>query len=311
MSSKLERLLNMVAALLDTPRPLTAEEIRSRVGGYPESQVSFRRAFERDKDDLRSMGVPIVVEPVPGVDPPVDGYRIHRESYAGPDLAMTPDELAALHLASTLVDVEGLDDEAFWKLGGKSTTTGPSDAVVNLRASPNLGPLLAAAGSDRWVTFTYRDEDRLVLPQRISFVRGHWYVGAYDAIRADSRLFRLDRITGPIAATTGPDLAGPPPPPDPVGRSWELGDDEPILARFRVDADRASWALHEVGTDALLRRHDDGAVELEVAVRNRDGFRSFVLSFLDHAEVLSPTELRQDVIDWLEAMVAPSTMTRP
>ena len=61
----------------------------------------------------------------------------------------------------------------------------------------------------------------------------------------------------------------------------------------------------------LLGEPVDGAVELEVAVRNRDGFRSFVLSFLDHAEVLSPTELRQDVIDWLEAMVAPSTMTRP
>ncbi|MEK9999630.1 MAG: hypothetical protein VW623_05935, partial [Acidimicrobiaceae bacterium] len=69
---KLERLLNLTAALLHAEIPLTAEELRDRVGGYPDTKATFRRAFERDKDDLRSMGMPLRVEPVPGVDPPVD-----------------------------------------------------------------------------------------------------------------------------------------------------------------------------------------------------------------------------------------------
>ena len=56
---KLERLLNLTAALLETGRPLTAEEIHRRVPDYPDAQPSFHRAFERDKDDLREMGVPI------------------------------------------------------------------------------------------------------------------------------------------------------------------------------------------------------------------------------------------------------------
>ena len=67
---KLERLMNLVAVLLDTMRPLSAEELRDQVPGYPESGTTFHRAFERDKEDLRELGVPLVVEPIPGIDPP-------------------------------------------------------------------------------------------------------------------------------------------------------------------------------------------------------------------------------------------------
>ena len=80
---KLERLLNLTAALLHAETPLTAEDLRTRVGGYPEAKVAFRRTFERDKDDLRSMGMPLRVETVPGVDPadrrlPARSGRIRR-----------------------------------------------------------------------------------------------------------------------------------------------------------------------------------------------------------------------------------------
>ena len=71
---KLERLLNLIAALLETPRALSAEEIHQRVPGYPDDTgPSYRRAFERDKDDLREMGISLRVENVPGNDPPVLG----------------------------------------------------------------------------------------------------------------------------------------------------------------------------------------------------------------------------------------------
>ncbi|MCH1434351.1 MAG: hypothetical protein L7U56_01665, partial [Acidimicrobiales bacterium] len=79
---KLERLLNLTAALLHAETPLTAEDLRTRVGGYPESKVAFRQAFERDKKDLRGMGMPLRVETVPGVDPPIEGYQLDRDEYA-------------------------------------------------------------------------------------------------------------------------------------------------------------------------------------------------------------------------------------
>src|SRR5258706_572554 len=75
--TKLERLLNLIAALIHTVVPMTADEIREEVEGYGgTNDASFHRAFERDKDELRAMGVPISVGFVPGTDPPLTGYRI-------------------------------------------------------------------------------------------------------------------------------------------------------------------------------------------------------------------------------------------
>src|SRR5207248_10765544 len=88
---------------------------------------------------------------------------------------------------------------------------------------------------------------------------------------------------------------------------WELGEsDERVEARLLVDADHAAWAAGEVGEGAVRERRADGSVVLALEVSNRDAFRSFVLGFLDHAEVLSPAELRLDLIDWLEKLVTRS-----
>ena len=117
--NKLERLLNLTAVLLHTTRPLTAEELRQKVEGYPPPGAAFHRAFERDKDDLRVLGIPLRVERVPATDPPIDGYRIAPDEYYLPDPGLEADELAALHLASLAVRVDGFGpQEALWKLGG-------------------------------------------------------------------------------------------------------------------------------------------------------------------------------------------------
>ena len=63
-ASRVERIVSLMNLLHDTRRPLSAQEIRARVPGYPAVDASFHRQFERDKDELRDMGVPLVVEPV-------------------------------------------------------------------------------------------------------------------------------------------------------------------------------------------------------------------------------------------------------
>ena len=67
-----------------------------------------------------------------------------------------------------------------------------------------------------------------------------------------------------------------------------MGEGEPVVARLLVDVDQAGWAVGFVGADAVEERRDDGSVVLAVSVTNRPAFRSFVLGFLDHAEVLGP-----------------------
>src|SRR4051794_24331304 len=142
-TDRLERLVNLVAALLEAARPLTRDELRERIPGYADDEGAFRRTFERDKESLRQMGIPLSTEPVdPTNAESVEGYRVRRELYELPDPGLRPDELAALHLALSTVQMEGIPGvEALWKLGGGSGADGEP-------SSPAGEPTVALPGSD-------------------------------------------------------------------------------------------------------------------------------------------------------------------
>jgi proteasome accessory factor B len=302
---RLERLINLVAALLHADRPLTAEELRARLPGYAEDKAAFRRAFERDKEALRDLGIPVVMEPVDEArDPGVMGYRIPKESYYLQDPGLAPDELAALHLAASAVRLEGASGvEALWKLGGEVAEEGPAPAVAALPGTAHLAPLFAAISARHPVTFGYRGRPRRVDPWRLSFRNGHWYLAGHDHDAGEERVYRLDRIESDVAAAGADATFDRPPPGDPLlPPPWELGSDEPLAARLLVNPGQAGWAASHVGPDAVEERRPDGSVVLAVRVTNRDAFRSFVLGFLDHAEVLGPAELRAELIEWLEGL---------
>ena len=315
---RLERLVNLVAALIDTPRPLSRAEIRARVEGYSDDDDAFRRNFERDKDLLRQMGFPVVTEsPDPG-HPEDVGYRIPREMYELPDPGLDESELAALRLAASAVQVEGEGGtdsvvRALRKLGGAVTDGGAGVAVVPekvtglaaLPAEETAATVFAAVGERRRVRFRYRGEDRLVDPWRLSFHRGHWYLSGLDHGRSEERQFRLDRVEGPLE-TTGPAGAfarpgttqtAPPPP-------WRMGDEPEQRAVLLVDSDQAAWARQALGAEEVREERPDGSVVFEVAVTSTGGFRSFVLGYLEHAEILGPPALRRDMISWLEQIRA-------
>jgi len=300
---RLERLINLVAALLDAERPLTADELRQRLPGYAESEVAFRRAFERDKDVLREMGVPLVLQPIDPSQPGREGYRIPKDEYYLRDPGLEPDELAALHLAASAVELEGARGvEALWKLGGWVAEEGPPPAMAALPGAAHLSAAFGAISRRQPVTFSYRGERRRVDPWRLAFRNGHWYLLGRDHDRDGERNFRLDRVDSEIV----PDEAAAPfdRPPDPGSQPapWQMGAEEPVRARLLVDGEHAGWAAGQVGSDAVESRRQDGSVVLGVTVTNRSAFRSFVLGFLDHAEVLDPPELREDLTAWLEAL---------
>ncbi len=295
--------MNLMAALLEAPRPLSAEELRQRIGGYPAEKASFRRAFERDKDDLREMGIPLSVETVPGVDPPVDGYRIHKEAYYLRDPGLEPDELAALHLAATTIRFDGVSEaQALRKLGGvvgDGDQAGPELAA--LPSDPRLPVLFAAVAERRRCRFRYGDTDREVEPHRLDFRRGRWYLTGFDLVRDADRNFRLDRIDGRVEAGEPGAFAKP----DRVRgdlQPWEMGEEQPTTARLLIDSDQAGWALHHLGDRYVVEQHPDGSVVMELSVTDEAAFRSLVLTFLDHAEVLAPPELRAGIVEWLAAM---------
>ena len=308
---RLERLVNLVAALIDTPRPLSRAEIGERIDGYSSDPEAFRRNFERDKDLLRQMGFPLVTE-IPDNGSPEDaGYRIPRELYELPDPGLDDAELAALRLAASAVQMEGDWSEAvvraLRKLGGAvgapgslAVSTGTAAAVPSQEAAAIA---FAAVGERRQVAFRYRGEDRVVDPWRLSFHRGHWYLAGLDHHRGEERLYRLDRIdgavtpTGPAGAFARPSMAQAAPPPP-----WRMGDEEEQVARLWVDAEQATWAQQALGAAALREERPDGSAVFEVAITNVAAFRSFVLGYLEHAEILGPPSLRADMVSWLEQL---------
>ena len=303
-SAKLERLLNLTAALLATERLLPAAEIRAKVAGYAAGKEAFRRTFERDKSELRQMGIPLTVGAVPGTDPPVEGYRIRPRDYYLDDPGLEADERAALHLAARAVRLEGVSPEtAFWALGGVSPAgdEGPELAVIPF--DQNLAVLYRAVSERSAVSFGHRGERRSVEPARLHFARGHWYLGGWDRDRGAWRHFRLDRIgdltVGPPgtfepAGAPADDLERPP---------WEIGDGTGV-AQLTVDAEVADWALAQTAGGLRHERRPDRSVCLEVSVANPGALVDFVLGLLEHAELLGPPELRAELLRRLRACAA-------
>ena len=316
--SRIERLINLSAALLSSERPLRADELRERITGYPEDKASFRRQFERDKDALRELGLPLetIVERRAGED--VIAYRVNADDYYVRDPGLEPDELSALHLASRLVEIEGLDTgSGLWKLNAaaraeRSRREAPALNLVEvdeptggptatLPADERLTHLFGLIASGASVRFDYRGEPRHVQPRRLSFSRAHWYLIGYDLDRADDRSFRLDRMDGALEPDT-PQHVPPPASTRRTGfsRPWELGPTQgEQTAHVLIDAAQAPWAIRHVGSSSVVERRTDGSVELALTVRNVESFRTFVLGFLHHAEVLSPPSLRAEVVRWL------------
>jgi proteasome accessory factor B len=302
VTDRLERLTNLVATLLDTRRPLTLEEIVELVPGYPDDKLSYRRQFERDKDTLRGIGIPVRLESLDGLGPE-QGYRIPPDEYYLPSLDLTPDEQAALHVAVTAVRLQGgpAPAEALWKLGGREGAA--ANALAALPTVPALPALFDAYRTRATVTFTYRGDARHVDPWGILFRRGHWYVVGHDHDRGERRSFRVDRIEGDV--DVGPAGAFEPPASLEPGallgdEPWRYGDEDVVAARALVDASQASAVVEQVGEDAVVERRGDGSVVLELPVTNTEAFRSFVLGLLDAAEVIAPPHLRAEMVGWLE-----------
>ncbi len=296
---KVERIGDLLAYLLHTPRPVHLYEILREVPGYPQSEQASRQAFERDKRILRDEGIPVTVEQ----DEDGPGYRIRPEDYYLPDLDLGEDETLALNLAATTVRLGGAGgEEALWKLGGVSAAAEP---VVDLPSFPTLPALREAVRHRSRVRLGYHGRSRTLEPVGLLFRGGFWYVNAREQGQELVKNFRVDRIEGDVEV--GPPAAFTPPEGfDPSAalatEPWRLGGEEVVEAQVLVDRVHAARVEAELGADAVAERRRDGAIVVRLQVANRPALRSWVLGMLDHARVLGPPELVDDTVSWLRAL---------
>ncbi|HEX5614586.1 MAG TPA: WYL domain-containing protein [Acidimicrobiia bacterium] len=303
--SRLERLLNLLALLLDAQRPLTRDEIVAQVSGYPTDPSASRRSFERDKETLRGLGVPLTVEPIATGESGELGYRVRPDDYYLPDPDLSAEETAALRIALSAVSLGAHEGEgALQKLGALGAAM--ASPIASLPLAPALADLFDASRRHATVTFVHRGERRELEPWALASRRGRWYVVGLDRGRGAVRSFRADRIDDvEVDATERFEV-----PSDfradehLTEHPWMFGDDEPVDATIVVDAGHtAGLEVALADADAAWEHLPDGSVRVTFPVIDRSGFRDFVFGFLEHAEVVSPPALRDEVIAWLEALV--------
>ena len=310
-SRKTERLINLTIALLATKRYLTKSEIFRNIEGYEGNLASQERMFERDKDDLRQLGIAIEVG---GLDPTFDdepGYRIRPESYALNLGVLNGTELALLSLAAEAWRGAALSEPAQSALL-KLRSLGIASDFDSLPAlapkltvnSANFAPLAHSIIDRIPVSFHYRSvdmqhEERRINPYGMGSKQGNWYLVGFDRARAAMRTFRLDRITDLIKYVA---KAG----------DFETPDDFDI--RDFLDAELFEVTGHATikirkGKGYVLRQGarvtpcDDEFDFCDISFNNLERFLDVVLWHGDDVVVLAPLELRDAVIQRLEKLV--------
>src|SRR6201992_4213259 len=309
--------MNLVIALLSTNSYITAEKIRASVYGYADSasDEAFSRMFERDKNELRDLGIPLETGRVSSFDP-IEGYRINRDAYALPAVELTGDEAAAVAVATQLWESPELitaTQGALLKLRAAGVDVDPLAPIaitspagrVGLRGSGDvLGLLLSAIGTGRAVQFPRRPSRtdpstvRTVEPWGVVTEKGRWYLVGHDRDRGATRTFRLSRIggevtsTGPVGAFTRPEHV------DLRKIVADAVGDAPTGVRAQVwVADGRATSLRRSGTPLGSRQlagRDGDVIELDIGTTDR--LARDITGYGADAVVLEPSTLRDEVL---------------
>jgi proteasome accessory factor B len=311
--SRTERLVNLVICLLATRRFLTAAQIAATVPGYehnpedPRDHEAFQRKFERDKAELRDLGVPLETGTASVFDNE-PGYRIGRGEYALPDIHLGPDEAAAVGIAARLWQHAGLAaaaSSALTKLRAAGIDVDPHATLgvePVVRVDPAFEPLTGAVRDRQGVTFDYRTPEddqattRRLQPWGVVCWRGRWYVVGHDLDRKAARCFRLSRIVGAVRRFGRPG-------------AYEPLDVDLIsyVAHWSAPVERSGRAtvLVRKGRGAGIRRYaeevvpgSDGEDGDRVVLRFADaeGLASWLVGYGADALVLDPPEVRDFVV---------------
>jgi len=329
-SAKSERLLNLTIALLSTKRYLPKEDIRTAVAGYEgQNEAAFERMFERDKDELRALGIPIETGNIDHFFSDEKGYRIPPASFELPPIELDADEAAVLGVAARAwreTSMAAASLSAMSKLRGAGIEPDTSrltmlDPVVTAR-EPSFGLWADATLRRERVRFTYRPsqggrdgQTRTLEPWAVTSAKGRWYVVGRDVDRDDTRMFRLSRIVGEPKIISRP-------------AAYEIPADLDMRALTRSleppsTTGSATVAVRRTKAPQLRRRGQpvaepvasltlpEGFEVFEVGYSSTSTFVEEVASLAADVVVLEPADLRDQVILHLQTVAAAHPAARP
>jgi predicted DNA-binding transcriptional regulator YafY len=308
-TSQPERMINLLALLVQRAQPLTLKQIRQElVNQYPTGDSAARAAFERDKSLLRALGIPMDLVTLGGDRAGEGAYTVDRRQFEIGDLGLNDAERDALQMAIATVRIgASYGDEALWKLGGERALDRPSTSVNIQMDDMHLPALAAGVVEHRTLRFVYKGQQRQVDPYGLLSRGGFWYIVGFDHLRDAQRVFRVDRIEGDITngeaksfvRPEGFDLAKA------VPTELELlaeGNGDDAIATVLVDASLAQRVKTEFGQGAVLRERSDGAIEFAIPCANLGAFRVWLFAMVDRVEVLGPPRVREHIVSHLNEL---------
>lgn len=312
---KTERLLNLVICLLATRRYLNVQEIRTAVPGYEQgSEDAFRRKFERDKDELRELGIPLETGTNSAAHDDEPGYRIARRDYELPEIHLEPDEAAALGLAARLwqsAPLAGATGSALLKLraAGVEAPTTPAALEPRVGASePSFEGCLSAVRDGRAVEFTYRTSGgkppvrRHVEPWGVVSWRGRWYLVGLDTDRGAERVFRLSRMVGDVKPVGERGVVVAPAGLDLRALAARMATEEPRMTAQVTLRPGAGWELRRAATATADDPGRPGWQVVDVGFSDPERLADRVTGYGADAVVLGPVEAREAVVRRLRAL---------
>jgi proteasome accessory factor B len=319
--NKSERLLNLLILLLVQERFIPKQRIRESIEEYAgQTGDAFERMFERDKDELRALGVPIEVGSADVMFDDEPGYRIRRDEAFLPEIELTADEAAVVGLATRV-----------WQHAGMAAHT--SDALAKLSAAgvgvdrtrldlaapaisaddPNFEVFWEASLDKSVVTFDYRRAGesevttRTLEPWGVVFFSGRWYAVGRDVDRADARVFRLSRVQGAVRRRGKGNAYKIPPGTDLRELTRTLAPPAPTeTATVLVRIDTCHWLRrHAESVEPGIDGPDDrtGWDRLGVPFSSVDSLVEDVLGFGPDAVLESPEQARERLVERLERTV--------
>ncbi len=311
---KTERILNLTICLLVSGRYLSKSRIRDAVEGYHGlSDAAFERTFERDKDELRALGVPIEVG---NYDPLFDdepGYRILSSEFQLPPIDLDAEEAAVVGVAARVwqhASVAESTTSALAKLraagvepdASQLTTLQPSVQATE----PAFEPLWSAVLDRTRVTFTYRDHTvRTLEPWGMTSFRGRWYVIGRDVDRNATRMFRLSRMVDLPRRVSRPGAYAVPEEVDLRSLARTMAPREPTRsALLAVRAGRAQALVRRGAPAATADPLPEGFDVHLIPFGDLYALADELMGYADDVLVLEPVELRDLVLSGLAAVAA-------
>ena len=305
VSRKSERLINLTIALLATKRFITKSEIFRTIEGYEGSLDSKERMFERDKDDLRSLGIEIEVGSFDPLFNDEAGYRIKQERYQLDLGDITALEISLLSLAAQAWQGASLDDAAQRALV-KLNSLGIAVDEANL---PDPIPFFSDDGLDlpkitraiaehQILEFTYQNydltvENRRIVPIALSTRSGHWYLAGVDQSIEEVRTFRFDRVIGTFTVKKGP-------------KKFETPENFDSQSLFEIvkNIDAVIDVRRGKGTSLRALASSTKSIgewdQIQIPILDMKTLAALILWHGDDVYVHSPAELREIIISSLK-----------